>query len=154
MGISKLTCTLKGEVPPKSSLDEYALFSIDRGWRMCAKFSIISSLCRSRPCSSNRLIEYFSLLFVFFYHQGFLGHGRVIFLKRDKLETQLAILVPRRGHPLKNNQEQPTLILLIQIIFRTKWKNRYYNEILMKNYRNREIQQYLISINERIVKRM
>jgi hypothetical protein len=29
----------------------------------------------------------------------------VIFLKRDKLETQLAILGSRRGHALKNNQE-------------------------------------------------
>jgi hypothetical protein len=28
-----------------------------------------------------------------------------------------------------------------------------YNEILMKIARNREIQQYLISINERIIKR-
>jgi hypothetical protein len=45
---------------------------------------------------------------------------RAIFLKRDKIETQLAILEPRRGHALKKDQEQPAMIPLIQIIFRTK----------------------------------
>jgi hypothetical protein len=45
----------------------------------------------------------------------------MIVLKRDKLETQLAILGPRRGHALKkNDQEQPALIPLIRIIFGTK----------------------------------
>jgi hypothetical protein len=47
--------------------------------------------------------------------EGFLG-VRENFLKRDKLETQLAILRPRRGHALKNDQEQPALIPLIWII--------------------------------------
>jgi hypothetical protein len=88
---------------------------------MWEKFSIISSLCRVRACSSNRLIESSALIiFLFFHHGGFLGHVREIFLKRDKLETQLAILGPRRGHALKNDQEQPALIPLIQIIFGTK----------------------------------
>ena len=46
---------------------------------------------------------------------------RVIVFKRDKLETQLSILGPRRGHALKkNDQEQPALIPLIRIIFGTK----------------------------------
>jgi hypothetical protein len=58
-----------------------------------------------------------SVVFLFFRHGGFLGRARAIFLKRDKLETQLAILGPRRGHALKNDQEQPALIPLIQIIF-------------------------------------
>jgi hypothetical protein len=52
--------------------------------------------------------------------EGFLGVREQIVFKRDKLETQLAILGPRRGHALKNDQEQPTLIPLIQIIFGTK----------------------------------
>jgi hypothetical protein len=60
------------------------------------------------------------VIFIFFHHGGFLGHVRVIFLKRDKIETQLSILGPRRGHALKNDQEHPTLIPLIQIIFGTK----------------------------------
>jgi hypothetical protein len=38
--------------------------------------------------------------------EGFLGVQRAIVLKRDKLETQLAILGPHRGHALKNDQEQ------------------------------------------------
>jgi hypothetical protein len=61
-----------------------------------------------------------SVIFLFFHHAGFLGHARAIVLKRDKLETQLSILRPRQGHALKNNQEQPALIPLIQIIFGTK----------------------------------
>jgi hypothetical protein len=44
---------------------------------------------------------------------------RSIVLKRDKIKTQLSILGPRRGHSLKNDQEHPTLITLIQIIFGT-----------------------------------
>jgi hypothetical protein len=55
----------------------------------------------------------------------------MIFFKRDKLETQLAILGPRRGHALKIDQEHPALIPLIRIIFGTKCKQRNYNEILM-----------------------
>jgi hypothetical protein len=43
---------------------------------------------------------------------------------------------------------------MIHIIFGMKRKKRYYNEILIKIARNREIKQYFISINERIVKRM
>jgi len=65
MGISKLTCTLKGEVLPKWSLDEGVPVVIDRRWRMWAKFSIILSLCRVRACSSNKLIELSALLFLF-----------------------------------------------------------------------------------------
>jgi hypothetical protein len=61
-----------------------------------------------------------SVVFLFFRHGGFLGCVRAIVFKRDKLETQLAILGPRRGHALKNDQEQPALIPLIQIIFGTK----------------------------------
>jgi hypothetical protein len=45
---------------------------------------------------------------------------REIVLERDNLETQLAILGPDQGHALKNDQEQPALIPLIQIIFGTK----------------------------------
>jgi hypothetical protein len=62
-----------------------------------------------------------SIVFLFFRHGGFLGCVRVIVFKRDKLETQLSILRTRRGHALKkNDQEQPTLIPLIWIIFGTK----------------------------------
>jgi hypothetical protein len=50
----------------------------------------------------------------------FLGCAGVIFLKRYKPETQLSILGPRRGHALKNDQEQLALIPLIQIIFGMK----------------------------------
>jgi hypothetical protein len=49
-----------------------------------------------------------------------LGHARVILLKRDKIDTQLVILGHRQGHALKNDQEHPTLIPLIRIIFETK----------------------------------
>jgi hypothetical protein len=66
----------------------------------------------------NRIIC--SVVFLFFHHGGFLGRVREIVFKRDKLETQLAILKPHRGHALKNDQEQPALIPLIQIIFGTK----------------------------------
>jgi hypothetical protein len=62
----------------------------------------------------------YSIVFIFFHHGGFLGRARAIFFKRDKLEIQLAILRPRWGHALKNDQEQPALIPLIQIIFGTK----------------------------------
>jgi hypothetical protein len=79
---------------------------------------------------------------------------RAIFLKSDNIETQLSILVPLRGHALKTNQEKPALIPLIQIIFGTKLKEGYYNEIHIKISRNREIQQYMISINERNVQRL
>jgi hypothetical protein len=62
----------------------------------------------------------YSVIFIFFHHGGFLGRAREIFFKRENLETQLAILGPRRGHALKNDQEHPALIPLIQIIFNTK----------------------------------
>jgi hypothetical protein len=45
MGISKLTCTLKGDVTPKWPLDENTTAVINRHSRMWEKFSIISSLC-------------------------------------------------------------------------------------------------------------
>jgi hypothetical protein len=41
--------------------------------------------------------------------------AREIVLKRDKIETQLDILGPHRGHALKNDQEQCALIPLIWI---------------------------------------
>jgi hypothetical protein len=43
-------------------------------------------------------------------------------LKRDKLETQLAILRPRQGHALKNNKEHLALIPLIHIYFQNEMK--------------------------------
>jgi hypothetical protein len=52
--------------------------------------------------------------------EGFLGMREMILLKRDKIETQLSILGPRWGHALKNDQEKPALIPLIQIIFGMK----------------------------------
>jgi hypothetical protein len=87
---------------------------------MWEKFSIISSLCRVRACSSNKLIGSSAPSFFFSSTmEGFLGVREIVF-KRDKLETQLSILRPHRGHALKNDQEQPALIPLIQIIFGTK----------------------------------
>ena len=47
---------LSWEVTPKWLLDEDVSVVIGRRWRMCAKFSIISSLCHARACSSNNLI--------------------------------------------------------------------------------------------------
>jgi hypothetical protein len=41
------------------------------------------------------------VVFIFFHHGGFLGRARAIFINRDKLKTQLAILRPRWGHALK-----------------------------------------------------
>jgi hypothetical protein len=88
---------------------------------MWEKFSIIFI-----PLSCERLLKkhvniiLFSAIFIFFFHRVFLGHVRAIVLKRDKLETQLSILRPRRGHALKNDQEQPAWIPLIQIIFEMK----------------------------------
>jgi hypothetical protein len=63
-----------------------------------------------------------SIVFIFFYHGGFIGNARDIFLKRDKLEAQIAILGPRGGHALKKktDQEQLALIPLIWIIFDMK----------------------------------
>ena len=49
-----------------------------------------------------------------------LGHARVILLKRDKIDTQLVILGPCWGHALENDQEHPTLIPLVRIIFGMK----------------------------------
>jgi hypothetical protein len=61
-----------------------------------------------------------SVIFLFFHHGGFHGNVKAIVFKRDKLETQLAILGPRWGHALKNDQEQRALIPLTQIIFDMK----------------------------------
>jgi hypothetical protein len=69
-------------------------------------------------------IIFYYVDFLFFHHGGFLWRARVIFLKRDKLETK-TILGPRQGHALKNDQEKPALIPLIQIIFGTKLERRY-----------------------------
>jgi hypothetical protein len=73
MGISKLTCTLKGEVPPKWSLDEDVPVAIDR-LKDVGKILHHLSLCRARACSSNRLIESFAPPFFFSATiEGFLG---------------------------------------------------------------------------------
>jgi hypothetical protein len=111
---------LKGEVPPKWSLDEDVHVAIRQALKDVGKI-----LHHFVPLSRESLLKQqvnriFFHYFLFCHHRGFLGRARVIFLKRDKLETQLAILGPRRGHALKNDQEQPALIPLIQIIFRTK----------------------------------
>jgi hypothetical protein len=54
-----------------------------------------------------------SIVFIFFHHGEFLRRAREIVFKRDNIETQLAILGPRWGHALKNDQEQLALIPLI-----------------------------------------
>jgi hypothetical protein len=121
MRISKLTCTLKGEVLPKWLLDEYVHCCYRQALKDVGKI-----LHHFVPLSRESLLKqqinriFCSVIFIFFIHGGFLGRARVIFLKRDKLETQLSILGPRRGHALKNDQEQPALIPLIQIIFGMK----------------------------------
>jgi hypothetical protein len=102
MGISKLTCTLKGEVPPKWPLDEDTPVVIGKALKDVGKI-----LHHFIPLSRESLLKqhinriFCSVIFIFFRHGGFLGCARVIFLKRDKLKTQLAILIPRRGHALK-----------------------------------------------------
>jgi hypothetical protein len=112
---------LKGEVPPKWSLDEDAPACYRQALKDVGKI-----LHHFVPLSRESLLKqqinriFCSIIFIFFHHGGFLGCARDIFLKRDKLETQLSILRPRRGHALKNDQEQPALIPLIQIIFGTK----------------------------------
>jgi hypothetical protein len=62
----------------------------------------------------------YSVVFIFFRHGGFIGNARAIVFKIDNPETQLVILGHHRGNALKNDQEQPALIPLIQIIFGTK----------------------------------
>jgi hypothetical protein len=120
MGISKLTCTLKGEVPPK-----WFLMKTSCCYRQALK-DVGKILHHFVPLSRESLLKQHinrivcSVIFIFFFHGGFLGHVREIVFKRDKLETQLSILRPRRGHALKNDQEQPALIPLIQIIFGMK----------------------------------
>jgi hypothetical protein len=80
------------------------------------------------PLSRERLLKqhidriFCSVVFLFFRCGGFLGRARAIVFKRDKLKTQLAILRPRRGHALKNDQEKPAMIPLIQIIFENEMK--------------------------------
>jgi hypothetical protein len=51
-GISKLTCTLKGEAPPKWLIDE-DVFLVGIHQRICAKLSIISFLCHTRASLRN-----------------------------------------------------------------------------------------------------
>jgi hypothetical protein len=77
MGISKLTCTLKGEVPPKWSLDEDASVVIDRHLKDVGKI-----LHHFIPLSRESLLKqqinriFCSIIFIFFHHGGFLGHAR------------------------------------------------------------------------------
>jgi hypothetical protein len=61
-----------------------------------------------------------SAIFLLFPHGWFLGRAREIVFKREKIETQLSKLKPPQGHALKNDQEESSLIPLIQIIFGTK----------------------------------
>jgi hypothetical protein len=116
MGISKLNCTLKGKVPPKWSLDEEAPVFIEHALK-----DVGNILHHFIPLSHESLLKQHinrivcSVVFIFFRHGGFLGHARAIVLKRDKLETQLSILGPRRGHALKNDQEKPALIPLSKL---------------------------------------
>jgi hypothetical protein len=93
---------LKGEVLPKWLFDEYAPVSIDIALKDEGKI-----LHHFVPLSRESLLKQqiyrivCSIVFIFFHHGGFLGHVRVILFKRDKLETQLSILVPHQGHALK-----------------------------------------------------
>jgi hypothetical protein len=102
MGISKLNCTLKGEVPPKWPLYEDSPIVIDMRGQDVGKI-----LHHFVPLSPESLLKQHiniiscSTIFIFFHHVRFLGSMRAIFLKRDKLKTQLAILGPHRGHALK-----------------------------------------------------
>jgi hypothetical protein len=122
MIISKLTYTLKGEVLPKWLFDEYAHVAIRQALKDVGKI-----LHHFVPLSRESLLKQqidrivYSIVFLFFCHGGFLGHARVIFFKRDKIETQISILGPCPGLALKkNDHEQPALIPLIQIIFGMK----------------------------------
>jgi hypothetical protein len=106
MGISKLTCTLKGEVLPKWLFDEDVPVSIGKALKDVGKI-----LHHFIPLSRESLLKQqidrivCSIVFIFFRHGGFLGHVRDIVFKRDKLETQLSILGPRRGHALKKKKK-------------------------------------------------
>jgi hypothetical protein len=121
MGISKLTCTLKGEVPPKWSLDEYACC-----YRQVLK-DVGKILHHFVPLSRESLLKQqinrivCSVIFIFFHHGGFLGHARAIFLKRDNIRDPTFYTQTSSGTCTeKNDQEQPALIPLIQIIFGMK----------------------------------
>jgi hypothetical protein len=102
MGISKLTCTLKGEVLPKWLFDE----DVPIFYRQALK-DVGKILHHFVPLSRESLLKQqidrivCSVVFIFFRHGGFLGCARAIVFKRDKIETQLAILGPHRGHALK-----------------------------------------------------
>ena len=88
MGMSKLTCTLKCEVPPKWLLDEDAFDAIDIHWRMWEKFCIILFLCGVRSCSSNILIGSSAQSFFFSSTiEGFLG-------VRERLSSRETSLIP------------------------------------------------------------
>ena len=101
MGISKLTYTFKGEVPPKWLLDEDVHVDIGRLKDVGKILHHFVPLSREILLKQhvNRILC--SVVFLVFPHGGFLGHARVIVFKRYNLETQLSILVPHRGHALK-----------------------------------------------------
>jgi hypothetical protein len=77
MGISKLTCTLKGEVPPKWPLDE----DVPICYRQALK-DVGKILHHFIPLSRESLLKQqinrilCSVIFIFFHHGGFLGHAR------------------------------------------------------------------------------
>jgi hypothetical protein len=64
------------------------------------------------PLSHESLLEQqinmilFSIIFVFFQHGGFVGGVRDILHNIEKINTQLAILGPHRGHALKNQSRE------------------------------------------------
>jgi hypothetical protein len=107
MGISKLTCTLKGEVPPKWLLDE----DVPVCYRQALK-DVGKILHHFIPLSRESLLKQQINRIFLLCHFYFLPPWRVswacerIFLKRDKLETQLSILRPRRGHALKKKRSR------------------------------------------------
>jgi hypothetical protein len=73
-----------------------------------------------RAFSSNRLIEYFAPLFFFSTAiEGFLGMQSDFPQERQDRDPT-GYTRTSSGNALKNDQEQPTLIPLIQIIFGTK----------------------------------
>ena len=120
-GILKLTCTLKGEVPQKWPLNEDAPVAINRNLRMWKKFSIISSLCRVRACSSNRLIGSSSSSILFSSAiEGFLGVRERLSSRETSSRPNLLYSDLVGDMHRKNDQEQPALIPLIRIIFGTK----------------------------------
>jgi hypothetical protein len=117
MEISKLMCTLKGVVLPKWLLDEDVSTVIHKHQRIWKKIlHHFVPLLRESLLQQQINIIFYSIISLFFRHGGFLGCVRAIFLKRDTIKTQLSILKLHRGHALKNDQEQPALMPLIQIL--------------------------------------